>query len=172
MQGRRQGKGNMSAKAYSTRLCCSSRQRESLAARYRRAQHKLGAAGEVTVDLNQGQSPPDSHWRTPGRSHGRSYSLEPGDDSHAPDSLLASAEQFITLFHSENRAGPPDRRLRHVRQEIETTGTYRQTAEELGFGGRVAWRNSFRCIGRLYWRSLRVRDCREVTAAPDIAAES
>jgi nitric-oxide synthase len=124
------------------------------------------------VGLNQGQSPPDSHWRTPGRSHGRSYSLEPGDDSHAPDSLLASAEQFITLFHSENRAGPPDRRLRHVRREIETTGTYRHTAEELEFGARVAWRNSSRCIGRLYWRSLRVRDCREVTAAPDIAAES
>jgi nitric-oxide synthase len=95
-----------------------------------------------------------------------------GDDSYAPDSLLASAEQFITLFHSENRAGPPDRRLRHVRREIETTGTYHHTAEELEFGARVAWRNSSRCIGRLYWRSLRVRDCREVTAAPDIAAES
>lgn len=26
-----------------------------------------------------------------------------------------------------------------------------------------AWRNQARCIGRLYWRSLRVRDCRAVT---------
>ena len=88
------------------------------------------------------------------------------------DGLLASAERFITLFHSENRAGPPDRRLRHVRREIETTGTYRHTPAELAFGARVAWRNSSRCIGRLYWRSLRVRDRREVTAAPDVAAES
>ena len=36
----------------------------------------------------------------------------------------------------------------------------------------MAWRNSSGSIGRLYWRSLRVRDRREVTAAPDIAAES
>ncbi len=50
-----------------------------------------------------------------------------GDDSFALDSLLASAERFITLFHSENRAGPPDRRLRHVRREIETAGTYWHT---------------------------------------------
>jgi nitric-oxide synthase, bacterial len=95
-----------------------------------------------------------------------------GDDSFALDSLLVSAERFITLFHSENRAGPPDRRLRHVRREIETVGTYRHTSAELAFGARVAWRNSSRCIGRLYWRSLRVRDRREVTAASDIAAES
>jgi nitric-oxide synthase, bacterial len=95
-----------------------------------------------------------------------------GDDSFALDSLLVSAERFITLFHSENHAGSPDRRLRHVRREIETAGTYRHTPDELEFGARVAWRNSSRCIGRLYWRSLRVRDRREVTAAPDIAAES
>ena len=95
-----------------------------------------------------------------------------GDDPPAPGSLLVSAERFITLFHSENRVGPPVRRLQHVRREIETTGTYRHTAAELEFGARVAWRNSSRCIGRLYWRSLRVRDRREVTAAADIAAES
>src|SRR5262249_39435723 len=44
--------------------------------------------------------------------------------------------------------------------------------DELAFGTRVAWRNSARCIGRLYWQSLQVRDRREITAAPDIAAES
>ena len=95
-----------------------------------------------------------------------------GDDPSALDSLLVSAERFITLFHSENRAGPPDGRLLQVRLEIEATGTYRHTPAELAFGARVAWRNSSRCIGRLYWRSLRVRDRRELTAAPDIAAES
>src|SRR6266568_4556489 len=95
-----------------------------------------------------------------------------GEDSFALECLFVSAERFITLFHSENRAGPPDRRLRHVRREIETTGTYRHTAAELEFGARVAWRNSSRCIGRLYWRRLGVRDRREVTAASDIAAES
>ncbi len=95
-----------------------------------------------------------------------------GDDSLSLDSLFVRAERFLTMFHRENRAGPPDRRLRQVRREIETAGTYWHTPAELAFGARVAWRNSSRCIGRLYWRSLRVRDRREVTAAPDVAAES
>ena len=96
----------------------------------------------------------------------------PGHGPSAPDSLLFSAEEFITLFHTENRLGPPDRRMWQVRREIEASGTYWHTPAELAYGARVAWRNSARCIGRLYWRSLRVRDCRDVTAAPDIAAES
>jgi nitric-oxide synthase, bacterial len=88
------------------------------------------------------------------------------------DSLLISAERFITLFYTENRLGSPDRRLWHIRREIEASGTYWHTPAELTFGARVAWRNSSRCIGRLYWHSLRVRDRREVSAAPGIAAES
>src|SRR5271170_6827083 len=202
----------MSVRAGSTRLCCSPRQRESLAARYRRAQQVPGAAGEVSVGLIQGRNPSGLRWRIPGpgRSHGRNRGLEPGeassvfpsfqacpvaaeefetsiaadlaelpagrslagDDSFALDSLFVSAERFITMFHNENQAGPPDRRLWHVRREIEAMGTYWHTPAELAFGARVAWRNSSRCIGRLYWKSLQVRDRREVTAAPDIAAES
>ncbi|MGH3393542.1 MAG: nitric oxide synthase oxygenase [Streptosporangiaceae bacterium] len=102
-------------------------------------------------------------------SAGRSLGV---DDRFALDSLLVSAERFITLFHSEMRAGAPDRRLWQVRREVERTGTYRHTTAELAFGARVAWRNSSARIGRPCWRSLRVRDRREVTAAPDIAAES
>jgi nitric-oxide synthase len=94
------------------------------------------------------------------------------DQLLACDKLFASAERFITQFHSETRAGPPDRRLWHVRREIETTGSYWHTPQELAFGARVAWRNSSRCIGRMYWRGLRVRDRREVTTAPEVAAES
>jgi nitric-oxide synthase len=99
----------------------------------------------------------------------RSWAAE---DSFGLDALLASAEDFITLFHNETRAGAPDGRLAQVRREIGRTGTYRHTPAELEFGARVAWRNSSRCIGRLYWQSLRVRDRREITAASDIAAES
>src|SRR5690348_9545647 len=95
-----------------------------------------------------------------------------GDDAIGMHSLLLSAERFIVQFHNEYQAGSPDRRLRQVRHQIATTGSYRHTTAELEFGARVAWRNSARCIGRLYWQSLRVRDRREITAAPDIAAES
>jgi len=96
----------------------------------------------------------------------------PDDARFVPDQLFVSAERFITLFHNENRAGPTDQRLRQVRHEIEETGSYWHTADELAFGARVAWRNSSRCIGRLYWQSLRVRDRREVSTGVDIAAES
>jgi len=113
------------------------------------------------VTTNQTDVLPDAQWRSAA-----------GDDTFALDSLLVSAERFVTQFHTETQAGPPDRRLRQVRHEIATTGTYWQTAEELEFGARVAWRNSARCIGRLYWRSLRVRDRREISAAGDLAAES
>jgi nitric-oxide synthase, bacterial len=103
---------------------------------------------------------------------GSAAGLLPDDDPFTLDGLLISAERFITLFHSENRLGAPDRRLAQVRQEVDASGSYWHTPAELEFGARVAWRNSSRCIGRLYWRSLRVRDRREVTAAPRIAAES
>src|ERR1700730_1646974 len=86
--------------------------------------------------------------------------------------LLAAAERFITLFHDENpTAGAFADRMRQVRDEGQAHGTYRHTPEELAFAARVAWRNSSRCIGRLYWRTLRVRDRRQVSAAAQIAAE-
>ena len=96
----------------------------------------------------------------------------PGAEPVLPGGLLISAERFIRQFYGENQLGSPAGRLLHVRREIETSGTYLHTPDELAFAAQVAWRNSARCIGRLYWRSLRVRDRRDVTAAADIAAES
>ena len=94
------------------------------------------------------------------------------DYQSAADLLMDRAEQFITLFHEENNLGSPEHRIRQVRREIEFSGSYWHTPAELTFGARVAWRNSSRCIGRLYWHSLRVRDRREVFTAKDVAAEA
>ncbi|WP_455353983.1 nitric oxide synthase oxygenase [Streptomyces sp. SYSU K217416] len=89
-----------------------------------------------------------------------------------PKDMIRAAEEFITLYHREEPgAGDPARRLAAIRAEIAATGTYRHTPGELAHGARVAWRNSNRCIGRLYWHSLRVRDCRDLTDAEDIARE-
>jgi nitric-oxide synthase, bacterial len=83
------------------------------------------------------------------------------------------AEKFLRLFHAENpSAGPFWPRLHQVLAEIDAWGTYTHTAEELAYGARVAWRNSNRCIGRLYWHSLRVRDRRHVESAEGVAVES
>jgi nitric-oxide synthase len=85
---------------------------------------------------------------------------------------LAEAEEFIRLFHEENPdVGDVGRRVAWVRAEILTTGTYQHTTAELSFGARVAWRNSARCIGRLYWQSLQVRDLRAVQDADRVAAQ-
>jgi nitric-oxide synthase len=61
-------------------------------------------------------------------------------------------------------------RIAAVMREIDLTGTYWHTSEELTFGARVAWRNNERCIGRLYWHSLQVRDLRTVADAGGVAA--
>ena len=84
----------------------------------------------------------------------------------------AAAEEFLELFHFENpQAGPVAPRRAAVMREIDMTGTYWHTPEELTFGARAAWRNNARCIGRLYWRSLRVRDLRTVSDAAGVAGQ-
>ncbi|MFF5213437.1 nitric oxide synthase oxygenase [Streptosporangium sp. NPDC000396] len=85
---------------------------------------------------------------------------------------VAAATAFLRLFHAENpSAGPVRHRLREVQAEIQRTGTYTHTPGELAYGARMAWRNSSRCIGRLYWHSLRVRDLRHVTTPEGVAVE-
>ena len=79
---------------------------------------------------------------------------------------------FLELLYDETTpAVPRHRRWPEIRAEIAATGTYTHTTEELEFGARVAWRNSARCIGRLYWQGLRVRDLRHLRAPADLARE-
>jgi nitric-oxide synthase len=85
---------------------------------------------------------------------------------------VARAEEFLAQFHAET--SPPGslaKRTWQVRDEIAATGTYTHTPDELTFGARVAWRNAARCIGRLYWKSLHVRDRRHAHQPADVAAE-
>ncbi|MFR9673506.1 nitric oxide synthase oxygenase [Streptomyces sp. TR06-5] len=86
---------------------------------------------------------------------------------------LGEAENFLRQYYSEQDDQPVTfaRRLYQIRAEVENTGTYVHTSDELTFGARVAWRNSARCIGRLYWNSLRVRDLRHVTSPEGIFHE-
>ncbi|GAA0736646.1 nitric oxide synthase oxygenase [Dactylosporangium roseum] len=92
-------------------------------------------------------------------------------DPHTPVDP-AEAEEFLALFHRENpQHGEGRERIAEVRAEIAATGTYTHTYAELLFGARVAWRNASRCIGRLYWRSLVLRDLREVSAPDEVFEE-
>lgn len=90
----------------------------------------------------------------------------------AESELVEAATTFLVQFHDETTpAQTLEGRLDEVRREIGDTGTYVHTTDELVFGARVAWRNAARCIGRLYWNSLRVRDRRTVTEPAEVAAE-
>ena len=99
------------------------------------------------------------------------HAPEPSDRhcTGRPDSIWAEARAYMELYHREKKI--PERlasRLEAVRHEIECTGTYWQTADELAHGARVAWRNSNRCIGRLYWESLQLRDMRHLATEEEI----
>jgi len=85
--------------------------------------------------------------------------------------LLAEAEAFLTLFHHELGLAGLEARLAGVRAEVARTGTYRLTSPELTHGARVAWRNSARCVGRLPWQALEVRDLRHVTEPDGVFAQ-
>jgi nitric-oxide synthase len=93
---------------------------------------------------------------------------------HPPghDTVLDAAVGFIRQFATENPgAGDPRRRIAEVTAEIGRHGTYEHTPDELAFGARVAWRNAARCIGRLYWNNLTVRDMRHVQDPDDVAEQ-
>ncbi|GAK10622.1 nitric oxide synthase oxygenase [Geomicrobium sp. JCM 19039] len=79
------------------------------------------------------------------------------------------AQEFLRGYYQEtNQQDICHSRWNDVQLEIERTGTYVQTTEELTYGARVAWRNSNRCIGRLFWNSLEVVDARHVESTEDI----
>ncbi len=106
---------------------------------------------------------------------GFDYLQEPviADSFHlAPaKSVRDEAHAFLRQFYFEHGAPAAfDSRWAAVSASIEATGTYAHTYEELAFGARLAWRNSARCIGRFFWKTLRVRDLRHLRTAEDMFA--
>lgn len=92
------------------------------------------------------------------------------DYIHQSTELVKAAEQFIHACYQE--LGLPEeeaeRRMKEILHEIEHTGTYEHTRVELVHGAKMAWRNSNRCIGRLFWDKLQVQDARHLTKSDDI----
>ena len=86
---------------------------------------------------------------------------------------IAEAEKFIWQFYAENpQAGGAATRLAQVRGDVSRTGTYTHTPEELTWAARAAWRHAGRCSGRDKWRTLRVRDFRQVSDPGEVAAQT
>lgn len=83
------------------------------------------------------------------------------------DRLQEEAERFIYTSYEElgHTREDAEARLIAIKQEVDNTGTYTHTAEELEHGCKMAWRNSNRCIGRLFWDKLRIVDARHANTA-------
>jgi nitric-oxide synthase, bacterial len=82
------------------------------------------------------------------------------------------AEAFFEQRAEEDPSAPhPFTRLAAAVREFGERGVFTHTTAELEYGARLAWRNANRCIGRLYWRSLIVRDRRHVQQPDSIANE-
>jgi nitric-oxide synthase len=84
------------------------------------------------------------------------------------DLLYLKASSFLEQVYQELGLPALEQRLVDVHQEIETTGTYTHLPIELEHGARLAWRNSNRCIGRLYWKSLVLNDKRNATNTNEV----
>jgi len=79
---------------------------------------------------------------------------------------IQEAIDFLYRYQAENDL--PKEWLIERLLEVEREGEYIPTTEELTFGARVAWRNSNKCIGRLFWQSLHVFDERTLTTEEEV----
>ncbi|XP_032056529.1 nitric oxide synthase, inducible [Aythya fuligula] len=85
--------------------------------------------------------------------------------------LLPQAIDFVKQYYSsfkESKIEEHLARLEAVTKEIETTGTYHLTQDELIFAAKQAWRNAPRCIGRIQWSNLQVFDARDCKTAKEM----
>lgn len=82
------------------------------------------------------------------------------------------ARAFLELFCQEGGGSRQalEKRWSEIHRALRRRNFYEHTPEELAFGARVAWRNHGRCIGRLFWESLEVFDCRNMVE-PDAMAD-
>lgn len=84
--------------------------------------------------------------------------------------LLKEAKEFIRSCYRElNKTEQElENRLNEINKQIRSQGFYEHTAVELEYGAKVAWRNSNRCIGRLFWDHLNVIDKRNLNTEEEI----
>ncbi len=87
---------------------------------------------------------------------------------------IEEAIDFIREFARETELPRAAReaRERNVIRDIRRTGHYTHTPPELETGARLAWRNHARCIGRLWWKSLEVMDCRTIVDPSQVAQQT
>jgi len=84
--------------------------------------------------------------------------------------VLLQARSLVELLRAEQVIDTATylRRLGQISCAVVRDGHYEMEFAELEHACRVAWRNSSRCIGRLPWRTLIVRDCRNCESPEEV----
>ena len=93
--------------------------------------------------------------------------------SFVSEILFRKAVEWCTLVAHELKWDESylAKRKVEIQSQIQSTGTYSHTEEEVVHGARVAWRNSAKCVGRIAWNTMLVRDRRHVTNLDHMFAE-
>ncbi|XP_040856557.1 nitric oxide synthase, inducible isoform X3 [Ochotona curzoniae] len=95
----------------------------------------------------------------------------PRDRPIPAEELLPQAIEFVNQYYGSCKEAKIEEHLARVEavtKEIETTGTYQLTGDELIFATKQAWRNAPRCIGRIQWSNLQVFDARSCSTAQEM----
>uniref|UniRef100_H0WZD7 Nitric oxide synthase n=1 Tax=Otolemur garnettii TaxID=30611 RepID=H0WZD7_OTOGA len=101
----------------------------------------------------------------------KSMTRGPRDKPIPPEELLPQAIEFVNQYYDSFKEAKIEEHLARVEavtKEIETTGTYQLTGDELIFATKQAWRNAPRCIGRIQWSNLQVFDARNCSTAREM----
>ncbi|MCC3422471.1 MAG: nitric oxide synthase oxygenase [Microcoleus sp. PH2017_01_SCD_O_A] len=87
--------------------------------------------------------------------------------------FLKKAKQYLKQIATEQEWEPEDqaRRWVEIQEEVKATGTYTHTYEELAYGAQLSWRNASKCIARIQWNNMVVRDRRYVTNPDEMFRE-
>ncbi|WP_375512546.1 nitric oxide synthase oxygenase [uncultured Nostoc sp.] len=87
--------------------------------------------------------------------------------------LLKKAKQYLELIATEQAWEPEDkaRRWAEIQEEVHATGTYTHTYEEVAYGAQVSWRNASKCVGRIQWNNMVIRDRRHVSDPDEMFRE-
>ena len=59
-------------------------------------------------------------------------------------------------------------RWSEVESSIQQNKHFKMTIEELQHAVKYAWRNTTRCIGKIWWETLALRDCRHVKSVDEL----
>lgn len=87
--------------------------------------------------------------------------------------LLKKAREYLEVIATEQTWEESDRnrRWQEIQAEVQATGTYTHSYEELAYGAQLAWRNASKCVGRIQWNNMVVRDRRHVSDPDEIFQE-